>query len=61
MAIGPNDQIPGEDQPLFGKDDMLYAPLPQLNIVFDALGLGKFLHYLGLLGRGDVLVGNKMV
>ncbi len=61
MAIRPDDQIPGADEPLFGQEGVLDAHLADLEVVGDLVVAGERPHRLGLLGGLDVLVRGEVV
>ena len=61
MAVRPDDQIAGEDDPLFREKGVLDAHFAHFVIMEDVLFLGEIPHEQALLGRLDVLVGDEMV
>jgi len=60
VRIRADDSIPGQYQPLFRQQAMLNTHLADV-VIHHALFHRKIAHYLDLLGRDDVLIGDKMV
>ena len=50
-----------DDEPLLGQQHVADAGLTDLVVKLELLLAGELAHELGLLGRGDVLVGDEMV
>ncbi len=61
MAVGPYNQVTWNDKTLFRQDHVLNTPVPQLDVVLYSLFERKVSHDFGLLGRGNILIGHKMV
>ncbi len=61
MAVGPDDELAGHDEPLLGQEHVADAGLADLVVELEVLLAGELAHELGLLGRGDVLVRHEVV
>ncbi|MBA7708015.1 hypothetical protein ES703_116902 [subsurface metagenome] len=60
MGISPDNHLSRQHQPLLGQEHVLDAHLAHFE-VYDSLLAGELPHQLGLLGGGDVLVGDEVV
>ncbi len=61
VAVRPDHQIAGNDEPLVGQQDVLNSHPPHLEVVHDPVLAREVAHDPGLLGRGDVLVRSEVV
>ncbi len=61
VAVRTDHQIARNHQSLFRKDDVLDPAITEFIVVPDVLFSCKLPHELRLLGRRNILVGNKMV
>ena len=61
VAVGADDEVPGNHDPLLGQEGMLDPRLADVVVVGELLLVGKVPHELALLGRIDVLVRGEVV
>ncbi len=61
VAVGADDEVAGNHDPLLGQEGMLNPRLADIVVVGEFLFEGEVPHELALLGRSDVLVRGEVV